>query len=443
MAFNAFGLAPFYPNNQKPFAVVELYQGKNVLFFDDSDYHLNKIGTFITQDFDITIGALGEQTSGQITAPSGLSLSSSLKIGDIANVMLVNFTRSHIKIGHTWSSDNDNQLMRTFSISSIDGRRLVLDDYVKYNHSYTTVGYVGQVIDGNLVDSLNVVTSSEFRAYPSKHYTTGTKETVIDFSSNSNSVELFTTTFWDNFTSTNVKPYDVICKMIKGTNATDVACELGAIIDKDDGGTFVHEYLVFTPVDYRQVIRFKQGADFNYTPAPQQNISSYWFQPENNADNYIFGGRLVKVKGIYYYEKDTNEIPKTGESDSITTSGTRLMAYSDVTKAISQSKYNNLTPRQGKEILKAVAEISKYGDHHDPLYKLFANLSNVPDPFNIEFDETSFYTDSRYPTAFDGTEVVRVFYNGELGGSLNGVKCRIVSVKYSPNGRNYKLRSIE
>lgn len=443
MAYNSFGLAPFYPNNQKPFAVVELYQGRNVLFFDDSDYHVYKIGTFITQDFDITIGALGEQTSGQITAPSDLSLSSNLKVGDIANVMLVNFTRSHIKTGHTWSSDDDNQLMRTFSISSIDGRRLVLDDYVKYNHSYTTVGYVGQVVDGNLVDSLNIVTSSEFRAYPSKHYMIGNKKTVIDLSSLSGNVQDYTTSFWDDFTSTNVKPYDVISKLIQGINVSNISCELGAVIDKDEGGAFVHEYAVFTPVDYEQVIRFKQGADFNYTPTPQQNISSYWFQPEDNADNYIFGGRLINVDGKYYYEKNTSEIPKTGEANSITTSETRLMAYSDVTKAISESEYNNLTPSQGKDILIAVAKLSKEGKYYDSLYRLFANLSEVPDPLNIEFDETSFYNDARYPVAFDGTEVIRVYYNGELGGSLNGVKCRIVSVKYSPNGRNYKLRAIK
>ena len=132
----------------------EVFESKPALFYNDTQYNIDKIGSFIASEFDITIGNITTATTGTISLPQNVQLTQPIKVGDIVQIMPVNF-RNHAKsfqnIGVNGSADllDGNVWRRCFSVKSVDGGQLLLTDYFEYMLTYTNVGYVGNVNNEN------------------------------------------------------------------------------------------------------------------------------------------------------------------------------------------------------------------------------------------------------------------------------------------------------
>lgn len=283
----------------KKMAFCEVFESKSSLYYDDNDYHINKVGAFITSDFDIVIGNIGESSTGQITAPKNASFSQPLKVGDIINVTIVNDLTSFEVVYNYISKAGDvllnaNPLSKAFSVKSFDKNRIVLQDYCEYNHSFTNVGYVGNVIDEPLYDVLELLTQRKFRAFSSKLYQPIVSDVWLPFIMTINTPQNPTVSFSDDFTATNVTPWSVISSALQNTSLTDdynseknLNLVLSAVVQVDSGGYYVLEYLHSTQVSDESIsIRLKPNAEVNTTVEPMSNAEMLWVQPQKDADDY-------------------------------------------------------------------------------------------------------------------------------------------------------------
>ena len=54
--------------------ICEVFESKPALFYDDDNYHIDKIGSFISSEFDIAIGNISTATTGTISLPQNVQL---------------------------------------------------------------------------------------------------------------------------------------------------------------------------------------------------------------------------------------------------------------------------------------------------------------------------------------------------------------------------------
>ena len=198
--------------------ICEVFESKPALFYDDDNYHIDKIGSFVASEFDVTIGNISTATTGTISIPQNVQLSQPIKVGDIVQIMPVNFrnhTKSFQNIGVNGSSDllDGNVWRRCFSVKSVDGGQLLLTDYFEYMLTYTNVGYVGNVNNENFYKIIELLTQRELRAYASKLYTYDTVGGAVTLPlritiPNSN------VSFYNEFENTNVTPYSVLLSVL-------------------------------------------------------------------------------------------------------------------------------------------------------------------------------------------------------------------------------------
>lgn len=340
-------------NIVKQLAFCEVFESKYTLYHDDNDYHINKFGSFITQDFDITISSVGSSSNGSVTIPQNFTVSQPISIGCIINVTIVNVPHTDYI---TWSYPINNQnvlvtgseLSRAFVVSNIDGNKLVLTDYCEFNYSFTNIGYVGSVIQEPLLDILQILTQREFRAFVAKNdYTykkmVHGKEQSVALNIHPNvGVNVNTlVSFSDDFTTTNVTPYSVITVALqnssvafKDTNAQKtVSLALGARVLKDDGGYYVFEFLHNFDNPDTRYLRIKPSITVKADNATSDSAATIWIQPDENADDYIRAHVVCSYKstggGTKYATLD--KIPEDAfKGNSITSIKTILIGYSNL-----------------------------------------------------------------------------------------------------------------
>lgn len=311
-------------------AMCEVFESKPSLYYSDENYYLNKIGSFVSSDYDINIGTLASTSNGSVTAPSRLALSQPIKIGDILNVTLVNYERNGSKVvGRGYAIDlpgfenyqvydSRSYFQRAFVISAMDGNRLVLSDYNEYNHSYVTVGYVGMVDNEPTLDVISMLSRRDMRAFACKLYPFGNKEdgirgwTPFMYNASDNYWKTLSTSFSDDFSKTNVKPYDVITRAIKHSYSyTDdnkrktQTLTMGAVVRHDGRGYYVFSY-IYNGVDGRpprHSVRTKPGANIQLQPSHNHAAATIWIQPQDNGDDYVRAGVVIATateSGVTY-----------------------------------------------------------------------------------------------------------------------------------------------
>lgn len=311
-------------------AMCEVYESKPSLYYSDDNYYIQKIGSFVSGDYDINIGTLASTSNGSVTAPSRLALSQPIKIGDILNVTLINYERNGSKVvGRGYAIDlpgferyevydSRSYFQRAFVISAMDGNRLVLSDYNEYNHSYVTVGYVGMVDNEPTLDVISMLSRRDMRAFACKLYPFGNKEdgirgwTPFMYNGSDSYWKTLSTSFSDDFSKTNVKPYDVITKAVKNSYSyTDdnkrktQTLTMGAVVRHDGRGYYVFSY-IYNGVDGRpprHSVRTKPSANIQLQPSHNHAAATIWIQPQDNGDDYVRAGVVIATateSGVTY-----------------------------------------------------------------------------------------------------------------------------------------------
>lgn len=308
-------------------AMCEVFESKPSLYYSDENYYLNKIGSFVSSDYDINIGTLASTSNGSVTTPSQLALSQPIKIGDILNVTLVNYERSGLQVVargyaidlpgvHESVMDDRSYFQHAFVVSATDGNRLVLTDYNEYNHSYVTVGYVGMVDNEPTLEVLSLLSRRDMRAFSCKLYPFGDGDgvkgyTPYMYNGSDNIYKTLTTSFSDDFARTNVKPYDVITRALKNSYSytenkrITQTLTMGAIVRHDGRGYYVFSYL-YNGVDGRpprHSVRTKPGANIQLQPAHNNAAATIWIQPQDNGDDYVRAGVVIATateSGVTY-----------------------------------------------------------------------------------------------------------------------------------------------
>ena len=476
-------------------AVCELFESKPALYYSDDNYHINKIGSFITKDFNINFGSIGGTVNGEVSSPQGFSLGQPLKLGDIVQVTLLNFPNGLVTYNYI-SDDAEfqiegNQLRRCFVISSIDGNRLVLKDYVEYNHSYVTVGYVGSVRNQSLMQILSILGQREMRAFASKMYTyqltnTTTFKSPLIFQPGDASLM---TSFEDDFSRTNVKPFDIIKSAISNALATgkststtkrgEAPITLGATVERDSGGYFVAEFVRVNHSIYTVSTRIKPHVNISTTPMENEHSCTVWVQPDENSDDYIRAGVVVATKADENSPlvlKKNDEIgPAEYNGYGITAQKSLLIGYSDLftgwytetnedavkdkieklTNGFKSSagkpiSYDNIKQLVDNAVDSGFVDIPQFdgSDNYDQEPKrimakavrnsLIGSLTQPYTPVVVELGENDFYQTNVNLT---GEENIKLWYNSSNGGAINGVNARCVNVNYASAGRKYTIKT--
>lgn len=499
-------------------AVCEFYESKPALYYDDSHYHIDKIGSFVTNDFDISFGVWGSTNSGSVSTPQSASFSQPLKVGDIVNVTLVNYNDSSkiksrrfttnakseeedknsptYKPGWTETvTVNGNRLQRCFVISAIDGQRLVLKDFVEYNLSYCNVGYAGSVNNETTANILAILSDRELRAFPVKMYrdiNLEDKEFRHQFATGSGFVSWSTATFLDDFERTNTTPYDILIKALQNATFQSRIGEwmhvgklisVGAVVQKDEQGFYVLQYIDVVRSRETISIRIKPSANINVTPLENTHATSIWIQPDENADDYVRAGVIIQsfkadnsstlkmidqVTEAEYTGYGITHMPSLNFNyNSLFETNKVLQADSNAFEGMDSSKINEakdrfkeamkkyigrpLTPQQAKRIVYAVTHNENVKNPSNPDEVKFEEVikENVTDilkkqlakaytPLELELAETDFYNTN---FVIDGDEKLQVWYSPRLGGGINGEWARCSSIRYTSKSRSFKLET--
>nr|DAO65794.1 MAG TPA: hypothetical protein [Caudoviricetes sp.] len=291
-------------------AICDIYSAKPAFYHNDDDYHLNRIGRFIAKDFDITIGSLYGSQNGTITVPQNTEIIFPIKIGDIMNVTLVNYGHTSRSVSYHFPellagrhtvkalSESWNKLMQAYTISSIDGGRIVLSDYNKFNHSLVTVGYAGSVSQMPLADLVERVTKRDMRAYACRQYpyTIGDETFLMPFRlSNEINANDLVTSFNDDFKTTNVKPYDILLKAIKGCGlyTRSKTPVWGSVVITDEQGPYVLSYIISPDLGWSDITRINPSTNVQFTNVKNASAATVWIQNGKNGDDYVRAGVIV------------------------------------------------------------------------------------------------------------------------------------------------------
>lgn len=412
----------------KPFVIVELFSAKSSIYYSDVSDSLTKYGEFVSYDFDINISNNIGVESGQVRVPHNANIPRPIGRGDIAQCTLVNYPFDSFVV--EISGSNSSRFSQAFSISSFDGSNIVLVDCIQYNYSFSSVGYVGRV-DNLLVDVLSILGTSECRAYAMRPntYTVQGANYVTPFKIYQN-LEQFGVLFQADFTSTNVKPFDIISQAVESVdlNGGSDALRMGSAVIFDGSDYYLEQYVTTKSNTFNTFVedlRIKPSTSLTVSITDSNFAGMFWVQYKNNADNYIKAGTLVRTRsGI---KRPTEITPAEREQSPIVSIPSYLISFNDLLEAGVVNEDDVLTKTQCYNVIR------------DP------RLANVVEVLGADFENISFtigendaVQESNY---FTGDELLRVFYNGVSKFAVNGVRMVITNINFSPSGRRYSLKS--
>ena len=449
--------------------ICEVFESKPALFYDDDNYHIDKTGSFVASEFEITIGNISTATTGTISIPQNVQLSQPIKVGDIVQIMPVNFrntTKSFYNIG-CWSGSADlldgNVWRRCFSVKSVDGGQLLLTDYFEYLLTYTNVGYVGNVNNENFYKILELLTQRELRAYASKLYTYNT-----EFGSVTLPIRVMIqnrlVSFYNEFENTNVSPYSVLLSVLTSKSIArerTTKITMGSVIRQDKDGYYVAPYItrmeseggaVDGVVD--EVLRLVPGASTRTVPLQASNAATVWVQPQDNGDDYVRAGLVVcsKTNDTVTLSKLSDLTPAQYTGSGITSIPSVLVGYNELftntdeeTNKANKQKHPKMTKELLAEIINATTGktvtdevVAQMGEAVKKL--LLEKLTPEYTPLILEIQETDYFMTNN-PLDFD--TFYRIYWDNRFGVSIIGVLAVVTAIRYTQAGRVYILETVE
>ena len=446
----------------------EVFESKPALFYNDTQYNLDKIGSFIASEFDITIGNITTATTGTISLPQNVQLTQPIKVGDIVQIMPVNF-RNHAKslqnIGVNGSSDllDGNVWRRCFSVKSVDGGQLLLTDYFEYMLTYTNVGYVGNVNNENFYKILELLTQRELRAYASKLYTYDTVGGSVTLPLRI-TIPNGNISFYNEFENTNVTPYSVLLSVLTSqslrSNRT-AQVTTGSVISSDSNGYYVTPYIIRRESEggevdgvVDEVLRLVPGASTRTVPLQASNAATVWVQNQDNGDDYVRAGLVVcsKENNQVNISKITDLTPAQYTGSGITSIPSVLVGYNELftntdeeTNKANKQKHPKMTKELLAEIInaatgKAVTDevIAQIGEAVQRL--LLEKLTPEYTPLILEIQETDYFMTNN-PLEFE--TFYRIYWDNRFGVSISGVLAVVTAIRYTQAGRVYMLETVE
>ena len=449
--------------------ICEVFESKPALFYDDENYHIDKTGSFVASEFEITIGNISTATTGTISIPQNVQLSQPIKVGDIVQIMPVNFrntTKSFYNIGGWYGSSDlldGNTWRRCFSVKSVDGGQLLLTDYFEYLLTYTNVGYVGNVNNENFYKILEILTQRELRAYASKLYTYDTESGSVTLPIRV-MLQNRLVSFYNEFENTNVSPYSVLLsvltsKSIARERTTQIT--MGSVIRQDKDGYYVAPYItrmeseggaVDGVVD--EVLRLVPGASTRTVPLQASNAATVWVQPQDNGDDYVRAGLVVcsKTNDTVTLSKLSDLTPAQYTGSGITSIPSVLVGYNELftntdeeTNKANKQKHPKMTKELLAEIINATTGktvtdevVTQMGEAVKKL--LLEKLTPEYTPLILEIQETDYFMTNN-PLDFD--TFYRIYWDNRFGVSIIGVLAVVTAIRYTQAGRVYILETVE
>ena len=448
--------------------ICEVFESKPALFYDDSQYYMDKIGSFVASEFDITIGNISTATTGTISIPQNVQLSQPIKVGDIVQIMPVNF-RNHVKsfqnIGtiHTDELLDGNVWRRCFSVKAVDGGQLLLTDYFEYLLTYTNVGYVGHVNNENFYKILELLTHRELRAYASKLYTYTTVAGSVTLPLRITIPDGWVS-FYNEFENTNVSPYSVLLSVLSSKSITTertTQITMGSVIRQDKNGYYVTPYIIHRESEggevdgvVDEVLRLVPGASTRTVPLQASNAATVWVQPQDNGDDYLRAGLVVcsKTNDTVTLSKLSDLTPAQYTGSGITSIPSVLIGYNELftnTDEETNNKNKQKHPKMTKELLaeiinaatgKTVTDevVAQMGEAVKKL--LLEKLTSEYTPLILEIQETDYFMTNN-PLEFE--TFYRIYWDNRFGVSISGVLAVVTAIRYTQAGRVYILETVE
>ena len=448
--------------------ICEVFESKPALFYDDSQYYIDKIGSFVASEFDITIGNMTTATTGTISLPQNVQLTQPIKVGDIVQIMPVNFinhAKSFQNIGVNGSADllDGNVWRRCFSVKSVDGGQLLLTDYFEYMLTYTNVGYVGNVNNENFYKILEILTHRELRAYASKLYTYNTVAGSVTLPLRI-TIPDGLVSFYNEFENTNVSPYSVLLSVLSSKSITKertTQITMGSVIRQDKNGYYVTPYIIHRESEggevdgvVDEVLRLVPGASTRTVPLQASNAVTVWVQPQDNGDDYVKAGLVVcsKTNDTVTLSKLSDLTPAQYTGSGITSIPSVLIGYNELftnTDEETNNKNKQKHPKMTKALLadiinaatgKTVTDtvVAQMGEAVKKL--LLEKLTPEYTPLILEIQETDYFMTNN-PLEFD--TFYRIYWDNRFGVSISGVLAVITAIRYTQAGRVYILETVE
>ena len=449
--------------------ICEVFESKPALFYDDENYHIDKTGSFVASEFEITIGNISTATTGTISIPQNVQLSQPIKVGDIVQIMPVNFrnnTKSFYNIGGWYGSDDlldGNVWRRCFSVKSVDGGQLLLTDYFEYLLTYTNVGYVGNVNNENFYKILELLTQRELRAYASKLYTYDTASGSVTLPIRVK-IQNRLVSFYNEFENTNVSPYSVLLSVLTSQSISSertTQITTGSVILQDQDGYYVAPYI--TQMDSEggavdgvvdEVLRLVPGASTRTVPLQASNAATVWVQPQDNGDDYVRAGLVVcsKTNDTVTLSKLSDLTPAQYTGSGITSIPSVLVGYNELfvnadeeTNKANKQKHPKMTKELLAEIINATTGktvtdevVAQMGEAVKKL--LLEKLTPEYTPLILEIQETDYFMTNN-PLDFD--TFYRIYWDNRFGVSIIGVLAVVTAIRYTQAGRVYILETVE
>lgn len=374
----------------KPLAAVEIYKSNPALYYDDSSANcrLERIASFTTTEFEVTFGYNTGDKQSRVVAQGDVNGFGSCKIGDIVNVSLFNIGawQKEYVIFNFANEDSEGEALKPFTvdgsrqqgvfvITSFDGSSLVLQDYVAYMLSAVTIGYAGNINHVPLLDVLDFISSRDLRAFPTRVYKYGKKNSIFRLSHGYQNAVVDVS---GDFKATNSTPYDVLTKCLNNTTVggeelADTAETAGGEIVLKDNHIFAWVGARMTSIAGRfsQVVPFilflskeelvtlgrgresrsaisvrvRSNADVKTTPKETHKSMSVWAQPYDNSDNYIRLGVVVGSDvstGVESVDTIAKLTPQQYTNANIQKQSVLLLSYNDLISGVSDDHWRRL-----------------------------------------------------------------------------------------------------
>ena len=449
--------------------ICEVFESKPALFYNDDNYHVDKIGSFVASEFDITIGNISTATTGTISIPQNVQLSQPIKVGDIVQIMPVNFrnnTKTFYNIG-CWHGSADlldgNVWRRCFSVKSVDGGQILLTDYFEYLLTYTNVGYVGNVNNENFYKILEILTQRELRAYASKLYTYDTESGSVTLPIRV-MLQNRLVSFYNEFENTNVSPYSVLLSVLTSQSIArerTTQITMGSVIRQDQDGYYVAPYITLKEarggaVDgvVDEVLRLVPGASTRTVPLQASNAATVWVQPQDNGDDYVRAGLVVcsKTNDTVTLSKLSDLTPAQYTGSGITSIPSVLVGYNELftntdeeTNKANKQKHPKMTKELLAEIINATTGktvtdevVAQMGEAVKKL--LFETLTPEYTSLSLEIQETDYFMTNN---PLDFNTFYRIYWDNRFGVSIIGVLAVVTAIRYTQAGRVYILETVE
>lgn len=456
----------------------EVFESKPSLYYNDDQYHVKKIGSFISSNFDVVMGNITTSASGSVTVPRNATFSQPVKIGDIIQVIPVNFSITTTTAYNIPQGDgsqvvqNGNLFRRCFVVKSADGDQLVLMDYFEYMLSFVNVGYVGNVYSEKIRGIFEIITRRDLRAFSSKlyNYKLGAGNVFLPFATNIDDIRV---SFRNKYENTNVTPFSVMLSTLQAVeNENESVITLGSFIDSDPEGFYVVPYILEmskSETIKREFLRIKPGENVKALPLTSSNAATVWIQPFDNSDDYIRAGLLVCTIDQNKKKRITTIDTLSGDDFrgfAISSIPSILIGYSELLdnkkdedateEETKQNEEDNKNRRKRHETLTKddvrgiVADVVKMSDGvpivdndravmvSNLLNKIKAELEPEYSPLEIEISENGYYSTNNELNTFTN---YTIFWDNRFGVSITGANARCSAIRYTSDGRKYTLQT--